>query len=140
MDIRGDGTPTSSSKKITMSEGKIQALLEAKPAPVMKEVIVNMPDSKQMAEDAIILQEENLAVSNDKKGTKKQLSQEIKHTIRRERNKLHAKATRERKKAFLEMTVQCIQQVEKDNRELAKLLGEKYVSISDHTYDTLLER
>jgi len=33
-----------------------------------------------------------------KKGKRKQISQEIKLNIRRERNKMHAKATRERKK------------------------------------------
>ena len=47
----------------------------------------------------------------------------VKQEIRRERNKMHAKATRERKKAFLEAMELAILVVERENGVLMGLLG-----------------
>ncbi|GMI43970.1 hypothetical protein TrCOL_g5069 [Triparma columacea] len=51
------------------------------------------------------------------------LPQEIRLSIRRERNKMHAKATRERKKAFLQSMELAIEKVNQENLLLAKVLG-----------------
>eukprot|EP00519_Triparma_laevis_P014013 CAMPEP_0182490168 /NCGR_PEP_ID=MMETSP1321-20130603/128_1 /TAXON_ID=91990 /ORGANISM="Bolidomonas sp., Strain RCC1657" /LENGTH=309 /DNA_ID=CAMNT_0024692309 /DNA_START=21 /DNA_END=950 /DNA_ORIENTATION=+ len=51
------------------------------------------------------------------------MSQEMRLSIRRERNKMHAKATRERKKAYLDAMEKAISIVNDENSRLSKMLG-----------------
>jgi len=54
MGFRGDDSLVSGG---VGDDPKVQALLEPKAEPVMKEVVVDMPDSKQMVEEAMLLEE-----------------------------------------------------------------------------------
>jgi len=61
-------------------------------------------------------------VYSDENGIQKQLSPNELETLRRERNRMHAKMTRDRKKCFISSVEKTIAQLEDDNRRMKEQL------------------
>eukprot|EP00541_Cyclophora_tenuis_P014487 CAMPEP_0116570242 /NCGR_PEP_ID=MMETSP0397-20121206/16820_1 /TAXON_ID=216820 /ORGANISM="Cyclophora tenuis, Strain ECT3854" /LENGTH=354 /DNA_ID=CAMNT_0004098055 /DNA_START=317 /DNA_END=1381 /DNA_ORIENTATION=+ len=58
----------------------------------------------------------------DENGVQKQLTQDQLETLRRERNRMHAKMTRDRKKCFIAAVEKTIEQLETDNQRMREAL------------------
>lgn len=63
-------------------------------------------------------------VYSDDNGSQKQLSQEQLESLRRERNRMHAKMTRDRKKSFIATIEKTIEDLETNNNRMKEALAE----------------